>query len=241
MSRTRRLLLLALVAICSTAALMLGRWQLHRLSERRARNAVFAAALSQPAVDLTTTPLDTMLNGRRIVARGTFDPSAQVLLRGRAHKSAPGLHVVTAFQPEGGHHRIWVLRGFVPSPDASTPPDSIPVPTPGVVPISGIVQLVPRTDDRGQPIGTGAGRTLRRLDRAALAALVPDGGDAYVLLSGPAIGPGQLPTVEPPSVDDGPHLSYAIQWFGIALAIAAFGVIVIRRDGRAPPRRRAAP
>jgi cytochrome oxidase assembly protein ShyY1 len=44
-----------------------------------------------------------------------------------------------------------------------------------------------------------------------------------------------------PTLDDGPHLSYAIQWFAIAAAIAAFGVIVMRRGGRASPRPRAAP
>jgi cytochrome oxidase assembly protein ShyY1 len=37
---------------------------------------------------------------------------------------------------------------------------------------------------------------------------------------------------EPPPLDGGPHLSYAIQWWGIAIAVWAFGVFfVLRKRG----------
>jgi cytochrome oxidase assembly protein ShyY1 len=38
--------------------------------------------------------------------------------------------------------------------------------------------------------------------------------------------------VAPPALDDGPHLSYAIQWFSFA-AIALVGSYVVVRRGRA--------
>ncbi len=134
-----------------------------------------------------------------------------------------------------------MLRGFVYTPDGVTPPDTIPAPASGTVSVDGIAYRLPETDNGGQPIQTGGMRTYRRLDRIALDALLPDALDLYVIQSGDQSGPGRLPTAEPPVLDDGPHLSYALQWFGIALAIAAFGVIVVRRDGRARPPRPSAP
>ncbi len=240
MSRFRRSLLLVLVAVLAIGAILLGRWQLHRLADRRAANAELRMALAQPPVDLSGPVTDTMLGGRRIVARGVFDTANQVILRGRARNTLPGLHVVTAFRPVGGSP-VWVLRGFVPSADASTPPDSILAPAAGIVSISGTAYTIPRTDDRGQPIGVAGRRSYRRLDRDELRSRIPGALDWYVILDGNASGPGRLAVVDQPTLDDGPHLSYAIQWFAIAAAIAAFGVIVIRRDGRASPRHRAAP
>jgi cytochrome oxidase assembly protein ShyY1 len=36
---------------------------------------------------------------------------------------------------------------------------------------------------------------------------------------------------EPPLLDEGPHLMYAVQWFGIAVAVVAFGIIFVLRGG----------
>ncbi|MFW6079920.1 MAG: hypothetical protein ACODAE_09875, partial [Gemmatimonadota bacterium] len=48
-------------------------------------------------------------------------------------------------------------------------------------------------------------------------------------------GPAPLP---PPSLDDGPHLSYAIQWFSFgAIALVGWTVLALRR-GEAGRRRR---
>jgi cytochrome oxidase assembly protein ShyY1 len=239
-SRFRRSLLLLLLAVLVLGAILLGRWQLQRLADRRAANTDLRMALALPPVNLSGLVTDTMLDGRRIVARGAFDTAQQVVLRGRARNTLPGLHVVTAFRPDGGPP-VWVLRGFVASADASTPPDTIPAPTAGTVTITGTAYAMPRTDDRGQPIGEGARRTYRRLDLDELRPRIPGSLAVYVIVDGGVSGPGALPHVDMPTLDDGPHLSYALQWFAIAAAIAAFGVIVMRRDGRASPRPRAAP
>jgi cytochrome oxidase assembly protein ShyY1 len=37
---------------------------------------------------------------------------------------------------------------------------------------------------------------------------------------------------ELPPTDNGPHLSYALQWFGIAVAAVAFGIFFILRPQR---------
>ena len=236
MSRTRRAALAILIVGFATTALFLGRWQLQRLQSRREVNAALLAARTLPPLDLTAEG-PAPLPGRRLSVRGSFDTANQLLLRGRVHDAAPGLEVVTAFHLAGSQRVLWVLRGFVTSPDATTIPQ-LPPPAPGEVTLTGLAFPVPTTADAGQPLIRGRDTTWRRLDQGTLARRTPGTFDTYLLLAGDSTGPGGLPTVEPPALDDGPHLSYAIQWFGIALAIAAFGVIALRRGdrGSAPPR-----
>jgi cytochrome oxidase assembly protein ShyY1 len=235
-SRTLRAALAVLIVGFATTALFLGRWQLERLQSRRAANAALLEARALPPLELTAAG-PAPLPGRRLRVWGSFDTANQLLLRGRVHDAAPGLEVVTAFHLAGSQAVLWVLRGFVTSPDATTIPQ-LPPPIPGEVTLSGLAFAVPTTADGGQPLIRGRDTTWRRLDQGTLARRTPGTFDSYLLLAGDSTGPGGLPTVEPPVLDDGPHLSYAIQWFGIALAIVAFGIIVLPRGDResAPPR-----
>lgn len=238
MSRSRSWRLRAATTLLACGALGASYWQWSRLVTRRANNARIVAARDLPPIQLTSAgPMDTTLIGRRLQVRGRFDVAGQRLLRGRVHDETPGLEVATPFVLEGGTATLWVLRGFVASPDAATPPAEIPLPTEGVVTLTGLALPTPVTGDAGQPLARQGITTWRRLDRADLAARTPGTPPVYLLLAGGKSGPGGLPSVEPPALDDGPHLSYAIQWIGIAIAIFAFGIIAGRRDGRgsSPP------
>ena len=227
-SRSRRRIILGFVILFATTALVLARWQWQRHVARRQSNVTMLGARTLSPIDLDTATPSQTLDGRRVTVRGQFDPARQILLRGRVHRSAPGLHVVTAFRATQSRLPIWVLRGFVNSPDAATPPATIPEPPQGEMILNGMAFAIPATGDSGQPLRAGA-LTFRRLDRTVLAEELDGSPDFYVMQS----DGGTLPLVEPPSLDTGPHLSYAIQWVGIALAIAAFGVIVVRPAGRA--------
>ncbi|MES2124711.1 MAG: SURF1 family protein [Gemmatimonadota bacterium] len=235
MSRTRRTAFALLIVTLATTALLLCRWQLHRLWARRASNGAILTARALPPLDYRGG-LTQPVPGRRLLARGQFEPGDQMLLRGRVHDQAPGLEVATAFRIAGSETVLWVLRGFVASPDAATIPD-VPTPTPGEVTITGLTLAVPTTSDSGQRLVRGSDTTWRRLDQAVIADRTPSALPVYLLLDGGEGGPGRLPAVDPPVLDDGPHLSYALQWFGIALAILAFGIIAWRRadPGSAQP------
>src|SRR5690606_7113628 len=76
------------------------------------------------------------------------------------------------------------------------------------------------------------GRAMRLLDRDTLAALMEQPLGAMVLL---ALGDTVMqditrPTrVPPPAMNDGPHLSYALQWFGFA-SVFVLGFVAYARD-----------
>ncbi|MGH7592653.1 MAG: SURF1 family protein [Gemmatimonadales bacterium] len=243
MSRIRRTTLLITVLIVATIAVALGRWQLRRLHTRRASNAVLLAARARAPLQLPGgfAPGTMIDSGRRVAARGHFDTAGQIILRGRVQDDAPGVEIVTPFVIDSDVGVLWVLRGFVRSPDAVTPPDTVVAPVPGDVVVSGIAFATPVTGDSGRPLLYHGVTTWQRLDRAVALQRRPGALPVYLLLSGDANGPGRLATVPPLELSDGPHLSYAVQWFGIALAVLSFGVIMVWRDGRARPRRPGAP
>ncbi len=242
MSTFRRALLIGFVLLLAGGAVRLAFWQLDRRDTRRAANSILRRGQELPALSLAEAfARETPLVGRIATARGRFLPEGDLLLRGRILKKAPGLEVMTPFALDSGAGQVWVLRGFVKSPDATTPPDQVPLPTPGSVTIRGLLLQIPETNDSGQRLERLGRTTYRRLDRAVAAAGLPGAPAAYLLLDGDSAGPGGLPAVLPPTLDDGPHFSYAIQWFCIALAILAFGVIALRRADPARPRPPAAP
>ena len=231
MSRSRRWLLLITVLVLAAIAVRLGVWQLDRLSTRRSANALLLAARAEPVLDLASAE---PAPGRRAAADGQFEPEGELLLRSRVHRAAPGVHVATPFRVEGGGRVIWVLRGFVPAADG-VQPDSVPPATLGRVAIRGELLALPATEDRGRPVVTNGDTTWQRFDATVALQRRPEAAPVILYLEGGEEGPGRLPAAEQPALDNGPHLSYALQWFAIALAILTFGVYALRRpSGRVP-------
>ena len=231
MSRTTRFVLILTVLTISVSSVALGRWQLRRLSARQASNAAALAARELPVLNLDgTSQHEGTVAGRRVSAKGVFDPARQILLRGRVQNESPGLEVVTPLVLNDSDRVVWVVRGFVPSPDAATPPDPVTPPDTGMVQVTGLAVAVEVRGDSGKPVRRDAVTTWARLDGAAMQSLAARSFPVALLLAGDSSGPGRLDPVPPPALTNGPHLSYAIQWFGIALAALTFGVIFLWRD-----------
>lgn len=238
--------LLATIAAVLIAAVCvrLGFWQLDRLEQRRERNAAVIGAASLPALELSGDSLRALMRNpdgyhyRRVKVRGVYLPAGDFLLRGRAMEGRPGVHLVTPLRIAGTDTAILVLRGWIPANDAATA-DPRPYVAPGEREVEGIVQTI---STAGGPVplaekvnGTRVA-TYQRIDPRAVRAatpypLVP----AYLqILPTPAAPPPPraadsvpaLRRVPLPPLDEGPHLGYAIQWFGFA-AVAIFGMVVV--------------
>jgi surfeit locus 1 family protein len=221
----------ALALIVAAACVRLGMWQLDRLAERRAANAEARAAREAPEVVLGPGVLAAELGGRRVSVTGEFDRSGEVVIRGQAWDGGPGVRVVTPLRLEGSDSVVLVDRGFVKSPDA-VHADLTGLDEPGRRTVRGLGFALQRRQDEGQLLERDGADTWRGLDRDALRARLPFPVAAVWVLQTPDPALPLWPRrMEPPALDDGPHLSYAIQWFAFAL-IGLVGAAVVALRGR---------
>jgi surfeit locus 1 family protein len=219
-----RIALIAVFLVVAAVCARLGVWQLHRLKERRAANDIALAARRAPAVRLNERTLDTSLAQRRVLVKGHYDHAHDIVLRGREYRGVPGVEIVSPLLIGDKEVAVLVNRGFVPAPDAVTvTPDSVR--EPGAVWVSGIA--LPIDSGRGVPLLRGGLTTWARLDRLALRSRLPYPVYPLYIQQLPDSTLPRFPRrLDPPALDDGPHLNYAIQWFGFAaIAVVFAGVI----------------
>jgi cytochrome oxidase assembly protein ShyY1 len=221
---------IAVAAIVAVTCVLLGLWQLRRLDDRRERNAAILDRRSaEPIAIEDATPDPDALPHRRATAEGTYDAAHEVLLYGRTLDGASGHHVVTPLLLPGGG-AILVDRGWVPFAVQRAP---VRIGTPPSTPVTVEGSLLPdEGDGSNRPDAAGV---VRRLDVEGIAAGLPYDVYALPLLLSTQSPPqdGPLPTsASPPAPSEGPHLSYAIQWFSFAAIAIAGAVLLLRRDRR---------
>ena len=194
--------------VVAAACVRLGIWQLDRLAQRRARNAAEAARLALPPLEVRgrTITADSARQ-RRVVATGVYDFTAERTWPGRSFEGTPGVALITPLRLADGS-AVLVDRGWVPSPDAFHVDQSL-YREPETATVTGIALIPPR--GRGD---------------VDVAGFLP-----FVIQLDGRDPPRGLPRRWPaPVLDNGPHLSYAIQWFSFAL-IALVGTAVMIRKG----------
>jgi surfeit locus 1 family protein len=239
------LLIVALAAVC----VRLGFWQLDRLHERRERNAALVARLDAAPIVLDHLVADTAgLAWRHGAAAGTYDDDRTIVLPGRSFRGTPGVHVLTPLVV-GDSIALLVNRGWLPAADGATV-DLEGIRTAGATRVSGVVLAFPGraaslvARPRAEPAAAGAPEPFRRvwfsIDEAALRRQFPYRLIDLELQLLPAEDAPRFPVrLPPPQLDDGPHVSYAIQWFSFALiAIGGWIALVLNRGGRGAVRRR---
>ena len=236
MMRSRLLLTTALLVVAVVCGL-LGVWQLSRLKQRRATNAVALAARSAPVVVLSGTLPDSSLANHRMRAKGRYDHTHDIVLRSRTYRGVPGVEIVSPLVLEDNQQKaVLVNRGFVPSADAMTV-DLTALREPGAARVEGIA--LPIDTGPGVPLRRGALTTWARLDRKALEAELPYHIYPFYIRQSPESASSGFPRrLDAPAVDDGPHLNYAVQWFAFAGMAVIFAGIMARqkRVDRPAPR-----
>lgn len=220
----------------------LGIWQLRRLDEVRERNAQLAERLAEAPVDVAALAAGDdvdpdAVEDRRVTATGTYRADEVVLIRGRSLDDAPGSWVVVPLELSDGRV-VAVNRGWIRNDGRHTavPEENRAVPE-GEVTVAGITHP---TQERGTlgaedpPDGrldSLARIDLERLDQQVDGDLLP----VWVQLTEAEAGApeGSPKLLDPPVVnDEGPHLSYAVQW-AIFTVIALVGYpLILRRTAR---------
>ena len=227
-SGEKRAILKSLVAILLIAGcLWASQWQFHRGEDRSARNATIESRIDIPAVDLVTVKSRVKENEwRAITTTGTFDSKEQILLRNRYFEGKYGYAVLTRFTTAEGD-AIWVDRGWVAAgASATVAPETPQVPT-GIVSITARLRLdssLPSGSFFALPINRGENLVSKLNAQSGLAS------ENYYLdlISGsdPLLTP--IAPAEIPSLSDGPHLAYAVQWILFA-GLVIYGRYLIRK------------
>ena len=218
----KTLVALALIVLCVWAA----QWQYHRGVDRHARNTIIEERIARDAIGLDQLDSELANNEwQSIITTGSFDEKKQILLRNRYSEGKYGYEVLTLFTTTSGE-KFWVDRGWVQAgATATTPPEVTSVPV-GEVTITGRFRL-----DSSLPRGSffalpGSGEDLV----SELNAQSQLNTEKYYLdlLSGsePSLTPAV--TAQLPSLSDGPHMAYALQWLFFG-GLIIYGRFLIRR------------
>lgn len=237
---------LALVVVAALVMTGLGVWQLQRLGQRRAENAVLAARLAQPPVDLNANPTLRALEYQPVQARGTYDFAQEIVLRNRSYRDSPGVRVLTPLRLTGTEAVVLVDRGWLPYTEGE-PAARAAYQTPtGEVTVTGLARLSQVRTMAFLPADPTPSAAQPRLDAwfwpdlTQIQAQLPYPLLAYYVEADPPATQSALPyPTHDYDLSDGPHLSYALQWFAFTATLLIGSVVLWRQQrrlaaGRAP-------
>jgi surfeit locus 1 family protein len=238
--RSRRWVLLTLLVVAAVAVMAeLGFWQLRRLHSVREDNDRVRARLALPAADaasLLAPGFDpAAVVYRRVTIEGRYDRVSEVLVSNRSLNGEPGSHVLTPLRMTDGR-AVLVDRGWIPLDLSASEEEATRPPVLVAVKVVGILFPSEKKSAFGPAIPpTGRLTTIPRIDVARVGKqLEYPAVPLYARLQSQAPPQsGELPEAPgPPDLSEGPHLSYAVQWFLFATVAAGVYAALLRREVR---------
>lgn len=215
---------LALTLVFAVACGLLSWWQWARRGE-----AVDEIQRIEQNYDAAPRAVDEVLDGfsawddddewTPVALHGEYLADQQVLVRNRVRGGQPGFEQLVPLRLDDGSVFV-VDRGWLPLGDGpNATPDAVPQPPEGeVTVVARLRQAEPALPGRSAPEGQ-----LPSVDVATIVGGLADEGytGAYGLLASEDPAVDDMPFAAPrPQEDEGPHLSYALQW--IAFGVLAF-------------------
>jgi cytochrome oxidase assembly protein ShyY1 len=215
----------ALVVVFAIASCGFGNWQFDRRAEAR-----HAIALVESNYDRTPVPVSDVLDTLEsydesqkwtpVALTGTYLKDEELLVRNRPFRGQPGFEVLTPLLLDDG--TVFVVdRGWAPTGSRQDEPDEVAEAPDG--PVTVVARLKagePTLPGRTSIAGTNQIATVHLAEVAERLDL-PTYTGAYGLVDTQQPSPAAtLVTPPKPEPDEGPHLSYALQWY--VFAILAF-------------------
>ncbi|MEN2741090.1 SURF1 family protein [Microbacterium sp. X-17] len=224
--------------VFAIACAFLSQWQFGRNADRSAELALVSENYDAPPVPIATlvpTPGafdESTAKWHPVILTGHYLPDQQLLARNRPHGGTVAFEVLVPFQLDDG--RVLLIdRGWVP-PGAGDGPDSVPTPPTGAATVIGRLlpgESLPVSGRETAPDGQVPTINLPLIaERLGTEGSQLDQSTYIVMMSedpAPATAPSSL---EAPTNDPGPFLSYAIQWILFAVMGFVFIGYVIRTE-----------
>ncbi|TFC79491.1 SURF1 family protein [Cryobacterium cheniae] len=211
---------LALTILFAAVCSGLGLWQLARRADALTEMSKVETNYAADPVPLADAlpGLESFSESQKwlpVVMTGTYLTDDELIVRNRPLQINPGFEVLTPLLLADGSVFI-VNRGWLPTGQTADAPASVPAAP------SGEVTVVARLK-AGEPLLPGRSATGNQiatinLDDVAGRLGLPTYTGAYGLMATEDPAPDERPVaVTRPVKDEGPHLSYAFQWFVFAL------------------------
>ena len=212
--------------------LYLGQWQAGKAQRLTAERSQYAARGQRAPVQLGATLVHAeQLRDVPITVRGYYEPAQQIFVDNRQEEGRAGVHVVTPLKIEGSETRILVNRGWIgwtdgrqKLPQVSTPPGLVEVSGIAATPVVKKFLLMPERAEAWSQLWPVL--DLKRFERQVNFPLQP----VVLLQNRSDMHDNLIRNWQAPEDRVAMHQSYALQWFGMALALLAFyGVASVRR------------
>lgn len=212
---------LALTILFAAVCSGLGVWQLARRDEALTELFKIDSNFDSNPVPVTQalpelTSFDESQKWMPVALTGTYLIDDEMLARNRPLNVNPGFEVLTPLLLTDGTVFI-VDRGWLPTGQEQDAPDTVPAPPSGTVTVTARL----KASEPDLPGRTASGNQVATINLTTIAERFeqPTYTGAYGLMdSETPMAPEERPAaVAKPIRDEGPHLSYAFQWFVFGL------------------------
>ena len=226
----------ALTVCGMTLFIALGLWQLERALLKESIEDRFQQRLSEPDRAISTddlaggNPVD--LEYRKLMLRGSYDNSRNLLVDNQLHGGRAGYHVLTPLQLEGSDRIVLVNRGWAPWGGSRDDPPSVSMP----VSAGGVAGIVYFPSESAFQMGTGAlsddwpqavrYQLIPHVDIAALQATFEGRLLPWMLWLSPGQQDYYVRDWKPVWMRPEKSRAYAVQWFAFALVALVFFIIM---------------
>jgi surfeit locus 1 family protein len=219
----------AFVALFLPVTLTLGAWQLARAAEKVKLEEAFLAR--QGELPVAADDVAMLAPFTRVRLRGRYDAERYFLLDNRTLDGHVGYDVIALFLAADGK-TYFVNRGFVFGGARRDALPTVAVPTDDVT----ITGMIWRDDRAGfeLPESAYSGHWPERIEKVDLARMIDRAGAgerAEIRIEPGA--PGALSArFDAPNFSPETNYGYAVQWFGLAIALVVLFVVFARHGGR---------
>jgi surfeit locus 1 family protein len=226
--KKRDVVFVFLGTLFAITTISLGFWQLARLKERRTFNKELLSRAETAPVPLSLVPGDTgKAHFRRVKLEGTYDFEHEIIVTNRTRNGSPGVNIITPLKVPGTQRAVLINRGWIYAPDAMTADLSKWREADTLVGDGYVENFQTRP---GNVKSATRPRAFRWLDRTAISQAFPYAIAPYyvVLIDDGKKAANVPPRLNVPPLDEGPHKSYALQWFSFA-TISIIGMFLFVR------------
>lgn len=211
--------------------LWLGNWQLSRAEYKQELQNRYDRMQQDGVVQIGAAIVDKeSLLFRTVEIRGEFVPSGEILLDNRVYQTHAGYHVLTPFRVQGSNWHVLVNRGWVPLVQGRR--DELPQTRPvvGETILRGI-SVDPHSRYLEFKGSAPLGKLWQNLNFENYQAWLGKSLQPILIQQTSDTGDGLIRDWPRPDTGVSTHVSYAIQWFGLAGAIVVLWLVLnVKRD-----------